>query len=279
MGWWHGVTLCAATLLFGCGRGVTAHDRAVGERALAEAKALVAAHPLREAGRHSREAAGWIAGRFPETGTRLLPFDAPPGKLANVTHMAHPHPVAILASHFDTKADIPGFVGANDGASTTGLLIALAALSDLPVWYLLLDGEECRERYSAHDGLHGSWRAARGESGLPKRLPVIVLDMLGDKDFTPALAANGSPALNAILRRAAKDVGVPLANAGDIVDDHVPFVAEGWCATDVIDFEYGPGNAWWHTPEDSPDKLSASSLAKAAALMRRAVELLERERK
>ncbi len=282
MGLWHGFALCAAALLLGCGRGVAARDRSLGEAALAEAKALVAAHPLRDAGRLSREAAGWIAGRLPEKGTFLLPFEAPPGKLANVLHAAHPAPVAVLASHFDTKAGIPGFVGANDGASTTGLLVALAREARLPVHYLFLDGEECRVAYAAEDGLHGSWFAARDghrAQGLAKgkRLPVIVLDMLGDRDLTPALAANGSPRLNAVFRQAAQAVGVPLGNAGDVVDDHVPFVAEGWQATDIIDFEYGPGNAWWHTAEDSPEKLSAESLARTAALVREAVRRLERE--
>lgn len=277
-----GLALCVATLLLGCGRGVTAHDQAIGERALAEAKALVAAHPQREAGEHSAKVAHWLAGRFTSPKAQPLPFETPYGTMANVVRPCPARlgpPVAILASHFDTKRGIPGFVGANDGASTTGLLIALAELSDLPVIYLLLDGEECREDYSAHDGLHGSWHAARGGHGLPKALPVIVLDMLGDQGFTPALAANGSPALNAVLRRAAKDVGVALGDAGDIIDDHVPFVAEGWRAADVIDFNYGPGNGWWHTAEDSPEKLSATSLAQAAALVRRTVELLKKERK
>lgn len=285
MGWrraFLGLALGAATFLLGCGRGVTAHDRAIGARALAEAKALVAAHPRREAGVDSAQVAAWLAGRFTDPKARIISFETPHGAMANVWRDCPTHlgpPVAILASHFDTKRGIPGFVGANDGASTTGLLIALAELSDLPVIYLLLDGEECKEEYSAHDGLHGSWHAARGGLGLPKRLPVFVLDMLGDADFTPALAANGSPALNALLRRAAKDVGVPLGEAGDIIDDHVPFVVEGWRAADVIDFDYGPGNGWWHTAEDTPEKLSAASLARAAALVRRTVELLKKERK
>lgn len=277
-----GPALGVATFLLGCGHGVTARDRAIGERALAEAKALVATHPQRDAGVQSSTVAHWLAGRFTTHEAQPLPFATPYGTMTNVVRRCPDRfgpPVAILASHFDTKRGIPGFVGANDGASTTGLLIALAELSDLPVIYLLLDGEECREEYSALDGLHGSWHAARGGLGLPRHLPVIVLDMLGDRAFTPALAANGSPALNAVLRRAAKDVGIRLEEAGDIIDDHVPFVAEGWRAADVIDFNYGPGNAWWHTAEDLPEKLSALSLAQAAALVRRTVELLKKGRK
>jgi glutaminyl-peptide cyclotransferase len=45
-----------------------------------------------------------------------------------------------------------------------------------------------------------------------------------------------------------------------ITDDHVPLIAKGVRAIDVIDFDYGPHNAYWHTLADTPDKLSAKSL-------------------
>ncbi len=267
----------AALLIGGCRPELSATERAIGERALAEASALIAAHPTRISGENSREAAGWIAGRLPPA-AELMPFDAAPGKLVNVVYRAAEKPVAILASHFDTKADIPNFIGANDGASTTGLLIALAHLTDLPVIYLFLDGEESRVDYSATDGLHGSWHVARTQTQW-KHLPVIVLDMLGDRDFTPALASNGTPALNRTLRQAAAKRGHALPSAGSIIDDHVPFWAEGWQAADVIDFDFGPGNSWWHTPEDSLDKLSATSLAHAAAIVVQTINDLEKDAK
>ena len=68
-----------------------------------------------------------------------------------------------------------------------------------------------------------------------------------------------------------------MGDGGAIVDDHLPFVAEGYRAADLIDFDYGPGNAWWHTAEDTPDKLSADSLARTAALVRRLIDLLEQD--
>lgn len=252
-------------------------DGAVGEAALRHAAALCAERPGRVAGEGSVAAAEWIAARLPRAGTRVERFEGAPGPMANVWHCRVRRPVALLVSHFDTKAGVAGFVGANDGASTVGLLLALAAEGRLPVAYLFVDGEECRTAYSEGDGLHGSWQAARS-GAVPRETPVIVLDMLGDAGFTPALAANGSPWLNGLLRRAAREVGVALGDAGDVIDDHLPFRAEGYRAADVIDFEYGPGNAWWHTAQDTPDKLSADSLARAAALVRRAVELLEKER-
>lgn len=273
---WLGACAALAAAV-GCGGGPVAREQALGEAALGHAAALCAACPARVAGQGSVGAADWIAARLPREGTEIDRFGGAPGPMANVWHCRVGRPVALLVTHFDTKAGIAGFVGANDGASTTGLLLALANEGRLPVAYLFADGEECRVAYSGEDGLHGSWRAARS-GRIPRGTPVIVLDMLGDAGFTPALAGNGSPWLNGVLRRAAAEVGVALGDAGEIIDDHVPFVAEGYRAADVIDFEYGPGNAWWHTARDTPDKLSAASLARAAALVRRAVELLEEER-
>ena len=248
---------------------------ALGEHALAAATALVEAHPQREAGVHSQAVAEWLAARLGE-GATLQPFETPLGTMVNVIKMT-PNPVAILVSHTDTKVGIEGFVGANDGASTTGLLLTLAQETDLPVVYLFVDGEECRTRYTATDGLHGSWYFAKTRQDL-KHLPVIVLDMLGDKDFNPGLAENATYALNRTLATAARKAGVPLLNAGEIVDDHVPFLVEGWQATDVIDFDYGPNHQWWHTAEDTLDKLSAQSLAQTAKLICKTVELLKKDR-
>ena len=191
--------------------------------------------------------------------------------MVNLYLPARAKPVALLATHFDTKGGLSGFVGANDGASTTALLLYLAREDKLPVGYLFLDGEECRTRYSARDGLQGAWHAAR----LPElpRVPVVVLDMLGERDYTPALAVNGSPRLNALIRRAAEAARVPLGAEGNIVDDHVPFLAEGWQAADVIDFDY----AHWHTPGDTLDKLSPEALGHSLRLIRAIVKLLEKE--
>ncbi len=271
------LALAAAALGAGCREASPAErERPIGEAALAHAVALCAERPARLAGRDSPAAADWIAARLPKDGTRVDAFETPLGTLANVWHCRVERPVAVLVSHFDTKAGVPGFVGANDGASTTGLLLALAGEGALPVAYLFTDGEECRVAYSAEDGLTGAWRAARS-GRIPKDVPVIVLDMLGDAALNPVLAANGSPWLNARIRRAARETGLRVGDGGAIVDDHLPFVAEGYRAADLIDFDYGPGNAWWHTAEDTPDKLSADSLARTAALVRRLIDLLEQD--
>ena len=249
-------------------------DRDEGEAALQAVVRFLEACPEREAGTEAgRRAAEWLAAQLGPR-AQVQPFTTGLGlPMANVYLPAAAQPVAILATHFDTKGGIEGFVGANDGASTVGLLLHLAREGKLPVAYLFLDGEECRERYSAQDGLQGAWHAARSAE-LP-RVPVIVLDMLGAKGGTPGLASNGSPRLKTVARRAADALGQPLPAQGEIVDDHVPFLAEGWQAIDLIDFDYAP----WHTAADTLEQLSAETLGQALRLVRKMVALLEKESK
>lgn len=183
---------------------------------------------------------------------------------------------AVVVSHYDTKAgvDCPG---ANDGASTSGLLTGLAnALADRPfrrgnVMLVWTDGEECFESYSANDGLHGSRHAAARlrESGRKVRA-VVCVDMLGDRDLHVSVPANGTAALaEAALRAAAKAGLGRLVSRSDMVvkDDHQPFLDLGFPAIDLIDFSYGPGNSWWHTKDDTLDKISAESLHHAGSLV------------
>ena len=182
----------------------------------------------------------------------------------------------VLGSHYDTKAGIgEPFAGANDSASSSGLLLELARLiktgSPRPFNVLIafFDGEECRLRYGPRDGLHGSRRLAKtlqddGRSAHVRA--VIILDMVGDKDLRITLPRNGTPRLMSMVFRAAATEGVrdkfSLFSA-EMVDDHLPFLRAGMPAVDIIDFEFGsaPGkNDYWHTPADTMDKLSANSL-------------------
>ena len=186
----------------------------------------------------------------------------------------------ILISHYDTKpgTDCPG---ANDGASTSGLLVGIAnAFSnwETPRGNLLLvwtDGEECIHSYTDVDGLWGSRRAVEYvmQRGMQVQA-VICLDMLGDKDLSISIPENGSSALAKIAVAAARRAGFPdlVKFSSDIVkDDHVAFLDNGYKAIDLIDFSYGPGNSYWHTPADTVDKISEKSLFKSGRLV---VEML-----
>ena len=189
----------------------------------------------------------------------------------------------VLVSHYDTK---PGVAcpGANDGASTTGLLVALAdAYSSWPdrrgnLLLIWTDGEECHERYGEDDGFWGSKRAAKWlkETGRDVQA-VICLDMLGDKDLSISVPANGSPALAKIARHAARRIGLPdLVKLSDehVKDDHVAFADLGFKAIDLIDFSYGPDNSFWHTPQDTIENVSEESLLKSGRLVAEMLNIL-----
>lgn len=195
----------------------------------------------------------------------------------------------VFVSHFDTKEG-SRCPGANDGASTSGLLIALAGrLFDVRpentnVRLLWTDGEECFGAYGDNDGLWGSKHAARKlkESGVKVRA-VVNLDMLGDRDLKITIPENVHPGFRkGILRIAArKNVSGKIVAGDDVViDDHVPFLEAGFKAVNLIDFDFGskPGlNDYWHTPEDTVDKISEESLLFAGSLAAWIIEGLDRK--
>jgi len=182
----------------------------------------------------------------------------------------------VLVSHYDTK---PGTAcpGANDGASTSGLLVGIAnALSSwrerrgnvMLVW---ADGEECMLAYGPNDGLWGSRRLS-GVLAEEKRKvrAVICLDMLGDKDLSITVPRNGTPSLVNVALSAARKAGLPeLVKKGDeiVTDDHVPFLEKGFPAIDMIDFSYGPDNSFWHTDKDVMENISEKSLLSSGRIV------------
>jgi glutaminyl-peptide cyclotransferase len=253
-----------------------------GTAALARAAALVALGP-RDAGTPGAAAAAtWIAEQLSSAGieARIDRFEeSAAGTAATFRNVVAERPGPsgewlVLLSHFDTKGGLAaGFAGANDGASSTGLLIEIARrLAASGPWRHgwvagFLDGEECRVRYGPRDGLHGSRRLAGQFKREGRRVrAVVVLDMVGDRDLQITVPRNGTPALAMALLDAAGTCGHRERfglYGGEILDDHQPFLDAGFPAIDVIDFDYGsaPGrNDYWHTPADTLDKLSADSL-------------------
>ncbi len=196
----------------------------------------------------------------------------------------------IVCSHYDTKAGMdPGFTGANDSGSSSGLVLELARVMSQglrvapEIQFVFFDGEECMEHYGARDGLHGSkYMAAQlVESGRSSKvLAMILLDMIGDKDLSVTIPRNGTPELVSGIFRAAHEEGVRhlfTLYPGSVGDDHVPFLQAGMPAVDLIDFRYGstPGrNDYWHTSEDTIDKISAESLETVGRVTLRLVNSL-----
>ena len=254
-----------------------------GQRALAEAQAMVDLGP-RDAGTEGAEKAALaIAERLKahgvearlETFTNATPLGPKPFRNVVGEVSGDGSGVIILGSHFDTKSGIPNFQGANDSASSCGALLELArVVADSPrvgatVRFVFFDGEECMVSYMPNDGFQGSRfhvDQLQREGQVSNVLAFILLDMIGDKDLTVTLPRNSSSSLlNAVLQAAhAEDArGNFSLLPNDVGDDHVAFLAAGIPAVDLIDFAFGsaPGlNDYWHTPDDTMDKISAESL-------------------
>jgi len=269
-----------------------------GNRALEDVRNFVQVRPRHSGSEGARKAAEYLASALRARGLdpHIDEFEelTPSGRVVfrNVTATAGPvsNGMVVMVSHYDTKSGIPGdFQGANDSGSSTGLLLELATvLTNTPglpfgVMFAFVDGEECVKYYSASDGLHGSRRLAGILSRDGNALGVkaaIVLDMVGDRDLTVILPRNCSGHLSSLVFKAASQEGIrskfSLAD-GDVIDDHVPFIAAGIPAVVIIDFAYGskPGaNDYWHTAEDTLDKLSAESLAQVGRVVIRMLGLL-----
>ena len=183
--------------------------------------------------------------------------------------------IVLLGSHYDTKAGIPDFVGANDSGSSTGLLLELArafaagAPPELEIRFAFFDGEESRIEYGPTDGFHGSRHLARtmaADGSLSNVVAMILLDMVGDRDLTLTIPRNCTPWLVSAAFAAARAEGVRerfQLYPYNVGDDHVAFFERGVPAINFIDFEFGSGpglNDYWHTPADTLDKVSAESL-------------------
>ena len=199
----------------------------------------------------------------------------------------------LFGSHYDTKAGIAGFAGANDSGSSTGLLLELAramqstAPHAMEIRFAFFDGEEALVEYGPNDGFHGSKHLAKtmeADGSLKDVAAMILLDMVGDRDLTLTLPRNSTPGLVAAAFAAARAEGARerfQLYPYSVGDDHAAFFERGVPAIDLIDFEYGsaPGqNDYWHTPADTLDKLSAESLDVVGRVVARLVAELPAER-
>lgn len=188
-----------------------------------------------------------------------------------------------VTGHFDTK-DLPGgrFVGANDGGSSTGLLLELArALAGQPrlddIYLVWFDGEEAFGEWSASDSVWGSKHLAerwRADGTLARLKALINVDMIGDRDLNILDELNSTPELRRLAAAVAADLGYEAhfsAGQEAMEDDHLPFLALGAPAIDLIDFDY----EHWHQDSDTLDKISAKSLEIVGRVVLEMVRRLE----
>src|SRR5580658_1873657 len=203
-------------------------------------------------------------------------------------------PIFALAGHYDTLFK-PGFIGANDGASSTAILLAFAdALAHqktrMQIWLVWTDLEEAINDFTGDDGLYGSRHLAQklAANGIVPRIRgFFLLDMIGDKDLKVAREMGSSRSLQDFISRAASQLGYSryfFGYEGNIIDDHVSFINVGVPSVDVVDAEYGrmgpqfdAMGEFHHTNADTMDKVSQHSLEIAGRTILLTVELLDKQ--
>jgi Zn-dependent M28 family amino/carboxypeptidase len=181
--------------------------------------------------------------------------------------------IVIIAGHYDTKLQA-GFVGANDGASSTATVLELArgfarSKPEYTLWFVFFDGEEAVVDWSemnGKDNTYGSRHLASKmvANGTIKQVKALILvDMIGDKQLNIKRDGESTGWLTALIWETARAAGYGKVFVQDqhfISDDHVPFREAGVPVVDLIDFDYGPQHSYWHTNEDTLDKISGESM-------------------
>jgi glutaminyl-peptide cyclotransferase len=280
------VSLALAALGGGCGgeEDSPAADRFDADRAFADLEAQVEIGPRPSGSQGSREEVRLITDRLRDAGVQDVRVQRPYANVVGTIPGAESDAI-VLGAHHDTKTGVSSdFVGANDGASGVAVVLELArALPDRvegpSIHLALFDAEEARgDRSFEEDGTRGSRQYVRyagqadGGGGPVQGSPplrtiesMILVDMVGDCDLQIPREANSDQQLYRYISVAGERVdGDPAPFVGSrspILDDHIPFVEAGIPAVDLIDFTFGgPSNQYWHTPEDTIDKVCPESL-------------------
>jgi Zn-dependent M28 family amino/carboxypeptidase len=160
--------------------------------------------------------------------------------------------------------------GANDGASGTAVLLHLASMfaqvpPPLGVDVLFVDGEDFGP--GVDDMFLGArhYASLLGETDRP--VYGLLLDMVGDADPSFPVEEISAQAASVVVRkvwRAAERLGYrdyfPSTVGLRVIDDHVPLIEAGLPTANLVDFVYGPNNIYWHTPQDTPENVRATTL-------------------
>ncbi|HEX8179712.1 MAG TPA: M28 family peptidase [Pyrinomonadaceae bacterium] len=264
---------------------VTARPAFDGERAFAHVSKMVALGPRPAGSAELARTRQYIIGELQAYGLKVTTDEftakTPQGdkKMVNVTaELPGQSPDAIIiGSHYDTKPyKTFRFVGANDAGSSTGALLELArALKGekprLTYWFVFFDGEEAFcpgwddcSKPDAPDNTYGSRRYVahlKEQNQLARVRAMILLDMMGYKNLQLQRDDMGTRWIEDVIWGAARDIG-----HGDVFvegaegvggDDHEPFLKAGIEAVDIIQLN---GYPYWHTAEDTLDKISPRSL-------------------
>ena len=244
----------------------------------------------------------WTLDKHPYLDTNLTNLQGVYKPVSNETDL----PVVVLAAHYDSRdraerdddenrTDEP-IPGANDGASGVAVLSELARIVptlglEHEVWILLTDAED----QGVVPQMLGAkaWAQDRTQEEIDSMHAFLLVDMIGDADlqinrvYPPKVglsetdrlwdAVDGlASSLGLVKDVAACDgsLGIDIVNTDvldGVIDDHVPMLEVGIPAIDLIDIRFGPNatkwGGYWHTHEDTPDKVSAESLAHVGRIL------------
>ena len=201
--------------------------------------------------------------------------------------------IIVIASHYDTNYPLRNtpYVGANDGGSSSALLLELADQlrgkknDGYSIWLVWDDAEEAikpdTEVDFMTDSLYGIRHLAetwQTDGTLKKIKAFLLADMIGDADLDIDRDLASTPWLEAVVYQAATRVGYQshfFTRTESMEDDHLPFVKRGVPSADIIDFSYGYNNVFWHTPQDTVDKLSPKSLEITGTVILETIRILD----
>ena len=202
--------------------------------------------------------------------------------------------IVVIASHYDTNYPLrnTSYIGANDGGSSSALLLEFAnqlrgkKRDGYSIWLVWDDAEESikpdTEMPFEQDSLYGishlaeKWQA---DGTLKKIKAFLLADMVGDADLNIERDAASTPWLEDVVYQAATRLGYQshfFARTMPVTDDHIPFMKRGVPSADFIDFNYGYNDVFWHTTQDTVDKLSPKSLEIVGSTMLETIAILDK---
>ena len=198
--------------------------------------------------------------------------------------------IIVIASHYDTNYPLrnTSFIGANDGAATSALLLEFAnqlrgkKRDGYSVWLLWTDAEEAMKSWSNTDSVYGTRHLAQKwqQDGTARQIKAFLLaDMIGDADLDIDRDTNSTPWVESVVYEAATRLGYQshfFARINAISDDHQPFMQIGVPCADIIDINYGYNNVFHHTIQDTVDKLSTKSLEISGTVILETVRILDK---
>jgi len=208
--------------------------------------------------------------------------------------------IIIVASHYDTNYWLrnTSFIGANDGASSSALLLEMAnqlrgkKRDGYSVWLVWDDAEESMkadgsggvpmEMRFEDNSLYGITHLAekwQADGTLQKTKAFILTDMIGDSDLNVDRDMNSTPWLEDVILESATRLAYQSHFFGretQVTDDHLPFVKRGVPSADVIDINYGYNNVFHHTTQDTVDKLSPQSLKIVGSVVLESIRILDK---